>query len=176
MKLEKFVSAPAWVDLGTSWLFMLPGDWALQNCKDTDIKARVRGMKATVPTFDFIFGCKLGVLLLRQTDNLSRTLQSPKLSAAEGNSIAQDVIEVLCEDRNEHSFNLFWDKVLLRKGEHDADDPKLQGKGECLQNLILVTLPTVNSHQVLWRVIVTYTSMLLMRPSKVLEQDSMMEI
>eukprot|EP00112_Aurelia_sp_Birch-Aquarium-sp1_P011044 Seg2331.1 transcript_id=Seg2331.1/GoldUCD/mRNA.D3Y31 product="Zinc finger MYM-type protein 1" protein_id=Seg2331.1/GoldUCD/D3Y31 len=81
-----------------------------------------------MPTFDFIFGCELGVLLLRQTDNLSCTLQSPKLSAAEGNAIAQDVIEVLCKDRNEHSFDLFWNKVLLKKDELNADDPKLPRK------------------------------------------------
>ena len=77
-------------------------DWTLQNCKDTDIKARFRGVKATMPTFDFIFGCELGVLILRQTDNLSRTLQSPKLSAAEGNAIAHDVILNPGDPSNSH--------------------------------------------------------------------------
>ena len=103
-------------------------DWTLQNCKDTDIKSRVRGVKSIMSTFDFIFGCELGVLLLRQTDNLSRTLQNPKLSAAEGNAIAMDVVEVLCKDRNEESFKVYWDKVVLKKEELmparlDSGDP-----------------------------------------------------
>ena len=70
----------------------------------------------------------MGVLLLRQTDHLSRTLQSPKLLAAEGNAIAQDVIKVLCKDKSDQSFGLFWDKVVLKKEQLQADEPKLPRK------------------------------------------------
>ena len=59
---------------------------------------------------------------------LCRTLQSPKLSAAEGNAIAHDVIKVLYKDKNEHPFKLFWDKLLLKKEKPGADDPKLSRK------------------------------------------------
>ena len=58
-------------------------------------------------TFDFVFGCQLAVVLLRQTDNLSRTLQNPQISSAQGNSIALDVVKTLSKDRNEESFNMF---------------------------------------------------------------------
>ena len=68
-----------------------------KNCKDTDIKSRVRGVKSIMPTFDFIFGCELEELLLRQTDNLSRTLQNPKLSATEGNAIVIKEKENACK-------------------------------------------------------------------------------
>ena len=95
---------------------------------DTDMKARIRGVQAYMPKFDFVFGCSLGILLLKQTDNLSRTLQDPKMSAAEGNAIAQDVIKTLSKDRNDGSYDLFWKSVLRRKEELEVDDPKLPRK------------------------------------------------
>ena len=39
--------------------------------------------------FDFLFGLVLGVCILSHTDNLSKTLQTPKLSAADGQHIAE---------------------------------------------------------------------------------------
>lgn len=39
--------------------------------------------------FDFFFGVMLGELVLRHTDNLSWTLQSPKLSAAARQVVAR---------------------------------------------------------------------------------------
>ena len=42
--------------------------------------------------FDVLFGCVIGKTLLNQTDNLSKTLQNPKLSALEGQTIAKDTI------------------------------------------------------------------------------------
>ena len=34
--------------------------------------------------FEFLFGVVLGARILKHTDNLSKTLQSPSLTAAEG--------------------------------------------------------------------------------------------
>ena len=65
----------------------------MSKCKGADIKARVRGVKSVMKTFDSVFGSQLAVVLLRQTDNLSRTLQNPQISAAQGNNIALDVIK-----------------------------------------------------------------------------------
>ena len=52
-------------------------DWLLTASKDTEMKARIRGVKSKImmTTFDFYFGCTLGEQLLRQTDNLGRSLQ-----------------------------------------------------------------------------------------------------
>ena len=66
-------------------------------------------------TFNFLFGCLLGKTILKQTDNLSKSLQIPTLSAAEGQEIAQDVIVTLEKDRNEKSFDLFWEQLEQRR-------------------------------------------------------------
>ena len=63
-------------------------EWSLQVLKDTDMKARVRGVQAMMPNSSFLFGCSLGKRLLKQTDNLSRARQDSTISAAEGYSIA----------------------------------------------------------------------------------------
>ena len=48
---------------------------------------------------------------MNQTDNLSKTLQNPKLSALEGQTIAKDTINALKKDRNDESFKKFWELV-----------------------------------------------------------------
>ncbi len=103
-------------------------DWSIDNLYDTEMKARIRGVQANMPTFDFVYSCSLGILLLRQTDNLSRTLQDPKMSAAEGNAIAQDVIKTLSKDRNDSAYDLFWERVCKRKDELNINEPKLPRK------------------------------------------------
>eukprot|EP00112_Aurelia_sp_Birch-Aquarium-sp1_P015994 Seg3588.3 transcript_id=Seg3588.3/GoldUCD/mRNA.D3Y31 product="Zinc finger MYM-type protein 1" protein_id=Seg3588.3/GoldUCD/D3Y31 len=103
-------------------------DWSIDTLRDTEMKARIRGVQANMPTFDFVYGCCLGILLLKQTDNLSRTLQDPKMSAAEGNAIAQDVIKTLSKDRNDSAYHLFWERVCKRKDELNVNDPKLPRK------------------------------------------------
>jgi len=39
--------------------------------------------------FDFLFGFVLGVRILSHTDNLNKTLQTPKFSAAYGQHVAE---------------------------------------------------------------------------------------
>ena len=38
-------------------------------------------------TFEYLFGVMLGELILKHSDNLSKTLQDPSLSASEGQEI-----------------------------------------------------------------------------------------
>ena len=45
-------------------------DWSLTVSKDAEMKARIRGVKSMMTTFDFDFDCPLGEQLLRQTDSL----------------------------------------------------------------------------------------------------------
>ena len=61
--------------------------------------------------FFFFFGVVLSELLLCHSDNLSKTLQSPKLSAAEGQGIAKITLVTLQQLRSETNFELFWEKV-----------------------------------------------------------------
>ena len=94
--------------------------WSLSVLTDSEMKARIRFVTAYMKRFNFYFGCCLGKLLLTQVDNLSTTLQDPNLSAAEGQSLAQLVVETLEEDRASALFNLWWDAILLKK-DNDID-------------------------------------------------------
>ena len=71
------------------------------------MKARIQGIQS-MTTFNFCFSCTLGDQLLRQTDNLSRTLQDSSTSAAQGDRLAQYVVKTLLKDRTDTSFSLFW--------------------------------------------------------------------
>ena len=45
--------------------------------KETEMKGRLIGAQSCMSKFPFLFGCLLGEKVLMQTDNLSRSLQSP---------------------------------------------------------------------------------------------------
>ena len=64
-------------------------------------------------TFTFLFGVELGETILRNADNLSKTLQHRVFSASEGQEVARMTVKTLESVRNEESFNLFWEKVEL---------------------------------------------------------------
>ncbi len=58
-------------------------------------KARIQGVSSQMNTFNFLFGTYLGELVLRHTDNLSKTLQHQSLLAAEGKIVADMVIQTI---------------------------------------------------------------------------------
>ena len=78
-------------------------NWSLGELTDTEMKARIQGAKAQMQTFSFFFCCSLASKVLKQTDNLSCTLQSSSMSAAQGNLNAQSVVKSLEKFRNEES-------------------------------------------------------------------------
>ena len=90
-------------------------EWSLDNVKVTEMRVRIIGAQSKMTTFDFLFGCLLGKVILRQTGNLSKTPQSLKLSAAEGQESCEDVITTLGKDRNAKSFDLFWERLEQRR-------------------------------------------------------------
>ena len=49
---------------------------SLESRLDTEVKARMVGVKTQMETFSFFFGVCLGERILRHADNLSKTLQS----------------------------------------------------------------------------------------------------
>ena len=69
-------------------------------------------------TFNFFFGLHLSKRLFAHTDNLSKTLQSPSLSAAAGQRLASLTVETLQSIRNEESFDAFYDVVLIKVKEY----------------------------------------------------------
>ena len=62
---------------------------SLDFVKEAEMRSRIQGVSVCMTSFDFMFGILLGQLLLRHGDNLSRTLQSPHMSAAEGQKVAR---------------------------------------------------------------------------------------
>ena len=100
-------------------------EWSLNNTHDTELKARIIGVKTMMIKFDFLFGCMIGKTLLNQTDNLSKTLQNPKLSALEAQTISRITIDTLKKDRNDAAFSLFWELVINTQKSLSVDDPVL---------------------------------------------------
>ena len=88
--------------------------WCLKEYKDTETKARIIGVETQMNKFNYFFGVKLAILLLRHSDNLSTTLQSPKLSASQAQSIARKTVITLEKLRDDDYFLLFWKEVLSR--------------------------------------------------------------
>ena len=54
-------------------------------------------------TFEYYFGISLGELVLRHSDNLSRTHQHKSLSAAEGQHVAAMVVKTIESMRSEEA-------------------------------------------------------------------------
>ena len=74
---------------------------------DSEIRARVIGVNATMNRFDFLFGLVLAERLLQHTDNLSKTLQAPSLTASEAQQIAELTCKTLSRIRTTEAFDLF---------------------------------------------------------------------
>ena len=49
-------------------------EWSLDICKDTEMKARIRGVHGMMATVPFYFRCTLGAYILKHADNLSSHL------------------------------------------------------------------------------------------------------
>ncbi|XP_063436645.1 zinc finger MYM-type protein 1-like [Mytilus trossulus] len=103
-------------------------DWSLQTVKDTDMKARIRGVQAHMQKFEFFFGSSLAEVLLRNADNLSKTLQYKDLSAAESKSIARKTVQTLKSLRDDKCFNLFWENVIMKSRRKSVEEPVLPRK------------------------------------------------
>ena len=63
--------------------------------RDSEVKARINRVAAVMKSFDFFFGLMLAERILKQRDNLSKTLQHSSMSAVEAHSISQLSIAVL---------------------------------------------------------------------------------
>ena len=76
-------------------------------------------------TFSFFFGSMLGELVLKHTDNLSRTLQRVSMSAAEGQQVASMTTATLTSMRSDDQFDNFWDLVVRNAEKCGVTEPQL---------------------------------------------------
>ena len=93
--------------------------------KDSETRARIVGVQFYMKSFDYLFGMVLGEHLLKHTDNLSKTLQSPSLTASDGQHIADLTVKTLQKIREEDAFDLFWQNVLLLQESTEVHGPSL---------------------------------------------------
>ena len=61
---------------------------AMEVAKDSETRAQITGLQHRMLTFEYFFGAMLGELILKHTDHLSKALQNLKLSASEGQELA----------------------------------------------------------------------------------------
>jgi len=73
---------------------------------DSESRARIMGVQAQMNQFSFLFGLIDSEQILQHTDNLSKTLQDPKLTAAEGVKIAHLTRSTLLKICSEENFDL----------------------------------------------------------------------
>ena len=95
---------------------------------DSDAKIRVQGVAASMKKFDTFFGFTFGEYLLRFTDNLSKTLQSPELCAADCHALANDTLKTLENLKSYENFSKLWDKIKTQASSLDVDEPILPRK------------------------------------------------
>ena len=86
-------------------------DESVEVVRDTEMKARIQGVTAQMKKFDFFFGVSLGLLILKHTDNISRTLQRTDMSAAEGQKVMHSTLSTLQTIRDDSSFSHFWKRI-----------------------------------------------------------------
>ena len=98
---------------------------ALNIATDSDARTRIMGVQAQMDSFEYLFGLVLGECILKHTDNLSKTLQSPSLNAAEGQCIAELTCKTLEHIRCEECYDLFWEKVLQLQEQLGVNDPTM---------------------------------------------------
>ena len=82
----------------------------LESKLEGEIRVHIIGVNHQMTTFEYYFGVKLGSLLLKHNDNLSKTLPKTKLSAAEGQNFASLTVKALEKMRTDDFDHLFWER------------------------------------------------------------------
>ena len=103
-------------------------EWAIENCHETDISSRLRGVQSQMKKFEFLFCLKLGFTLFSNCDNLSKSLQGVSVSANEGQELAKMTLKTLKSLRDDQHFQLLWNKVQMEAAKLDIDPPVLPRK------------------------------------------------
>eukprot|EP00117_Sycon_ciliatum_P012838 scpid52838/ scgid13749/ Zinc finger MYM-type protein 1 len=103
-------------------------DEVLAGSVDPDVRARVIGVKAQMETFNFFFGISLARLVLAHGDNLSVSLQSSTMSAAEAQKIARLTVDTITKMRTENSFSMFWEATVAKSHQFDVSEPQFPRK------------------------------------------------
>ena len=93
------------------------------SARDPEMSARCSGLGAQFSSFSFLFGVFLGHHLLSLADNLSVSLQSKRMSAAEAQELASLTLKALGELRSDTCFQSFWADLDKKREACDIDIP-----------------------------------------------------
>ena len=89
------------------------------------MRSQVIGVRAQMKSFDYFFGICIGERILKHADNLSQTLQSSTVSAAEGQRVAELTVTTLAKIRNDEQYHLFWELVKKKASTLHVSEPAL---------------------------------------------------
>ena len=99
--------------------------------KDSETLAGIIGVQTMMLSFEYLFGLVFGERILKHSDNLSKTLQNPLLTATEGQQVAELTCQTLERIRTTESFDLFWQNLMLLQTEKGVNAPTLPRKRKC---------------------------------------------
>ena len=100
-------------------------DEYLQLKLQPDVKGKIIGVKTQILHYKLIFGMHLCERILKITDNLSKTLQTEKLTASQAQQIAKYTIQTLQGMRTDDAFDLFYEHVESFCQHTDTEEPVL---------------------------------------------------
>ena len=90
----------------------------LQGSLDKEVRSRIIGCESQMKKFNFFFDLHLGHRLYSITDNLSKTLQSEKMPAIEGQRISRLTIKTFESMRTDEAAKMFYDSVIKKASKH----------------------------------------------------------
>ena len=100
----------------------------LEGGLNTEVKAHIIDCKNQMSTFHFFFGLYLGQRLFSITDNLSKVLQSEKLSAVSSQNMASLTLKAMQNMRTQEDFELFFNLPTKQAEKLPVDEPHLKRK------------------------------------------------
>ena len=94
---------------------------------------------------NYFFRVKLAILLLRHSNSFSATLQNPKHSASQTQSITRETFIAL-EKLRDDDYLLFWKEILTESKQLYIDEPALVRKTKAPQQykIVIAALQSVS--------------------------------
>ena len=107
---------------------------ALDDSLDGEMRTHIVGVDTQMMKFIFLFGVCLGSLILRHSDNLSKSLKHKMLSAAEGQRIPKLTVSVIQKLHSDELFADFYQKVIKKHTRFGVADPCVPRKRRAPQH------------------------------------------
>ena len=95
-----------WVALQQVW------DESLDGNLKPEIKDRITDLKRQINTVNYFYGVAILQLVLRHSDNLSKTLQKSSCISCQGKEIDDLTLQTINSLRSESGFKLLWQKTV----------------------------------------------------------------